>query len=86
MMAHITEYEVETKFIERLESIGYEYIDLADYEAVLDNFRKQLAVFNASKLIQLKGNADFSDTEFIRVMNHVDNHTVYESAKILRDK
>lgn len=85
-MAHITEYEVETKFTERLESIGYEYIDLADYEAVLNNFRKQLAVFNAPKLIQLKGSADFSDAEFRRVMNHVDNHTVYESAKILRDK
>ena len=25
---HVSEYEVETKFIDRLESIGYEYIDL----------------------------------------------------------
>ena len=28
----------------------------------------------------------FSDAEFNRIMIHVDNHSVYESAKILRDK
>ena len=27
-MPHISEYEVETKFIDRLESIGYEYIEM----------------------------------------------------------
>ena len=27
-MPHISEYEVETKFIDRLESIGYEYVEL----------------------------------------------------------
>ena len=30
-MAHISEYKVETKFIDRLESIGYEYVDLKNY-------------------------------------------------------
>lgn len=28
----------------------------------------------------------FSDAEFNRIMIHIDNHSVYESAKILRDK
>ena len=36
-MSHISEYEVETKFIDRLESIGYEYIELKNYDDVLDN-------------------------------------------------
>ena len=81
-----SEYEVEEKFIERLESIGYSYIDLKDYYGVLANFRTQLAEFNKKKLIEAKGTAELSDSEFNRVMIHLDNHTVYESAKLLRDK
>lgn len=85
-MAHISEYEVENLFIDRLESIGYESVELRDYDDVVDNFRRQLAAFNAEKLTEMKGEASFSDAEFERVMIHVDNHSVYESAKILRDK
>lgn len=81
-----SEYEVESLFIARLESIGYEYIEMSNYDDVVANFRKQLALFNADKLIEKKGTAEFSDSEFNRIMIHVDNHTVYESAKILRDK
>ena len=57
-----------------------------NYDDVLANFRTQLAAFNSDKLISKKGSADFSDAEFKRVMIHINNHTVYESAKILRDK
>ena len=85
-MPHISEYDVETKFIDRLESIGYEYVDLKKYDDVLANFRTQLAAFNAPKLTEAKGVACFSDAEFNRVMIHLDNHSVYESAKLLRDK
>lgn len=85
-MSHISEYEVEDLFISRLESIGYEFIKLDNYDDVLKNFRQKLAEFNSEKLIEVKGSADFSDSEFDRIMIHIDNHTVYESAKILRDK
>ena len=85
-MAHISEYDVETRFIERLESIGYRYAELSNYNDVLQNARQQLAAFNASKLSEVKGDASFSDAEWNRVLIHLDNHTVYESAKILRDK
>lgn len=85
-MPRISEYEVETKFIDRLESIGYQYVDLNEYNDVLLNCRKQLEVFNAVKLTEAKGSADFSDNEWNRVMIHLDNHSVYESARILRDK
>lgn len=81
-----SEYEVESLFIERLESIGYNFVEMSNYDDVIANFRKQLALFNADKLIEKKGTAEFSDAEFNRIMIHVDNHTVYESAKILRDK
>lgn len=46
-MSHISEYDVETLFIDRLESIGYNYVDLKNYDDVLANFRKQFATFNA---------------------------------------
>ena len=42
-MAHISEYEVEDIFIGRLESIGYKFIKLDNYDDVLANFREQLA-------------------------------------------
>ena len=85
-MPHILEYEVEDKFIERLESLGYTFATLNNYEDVLANFRLELAKFNAKKLIEAKGEAAFTDPEFRRVLNHVENKSVYESAKILRDQ
>ena len=85
-MSHISEYDVETKFIDRLESIGYQYIDLNNYDDVIANFRVQLASFNALKLREAKGSDSFSDAEFDRIMIHLDNKSVYESAKLMRDK
>ena len=85
-MAHTSEYEVEDIFIDRLEGIGYKFIKLDNYDDVLANFREQLAKFNAKKLAEKGHDASFSDAEFNRIMIHVDNHSVYESAKILRDK
>ena len=85
-MSHISEYEVENIFLDRLESIGYKFVKLNNYEDVLANFRGQLAIFNAKKLEEKGHPVSFSDKEFNRIMIHVDNHSVYESAKILRDK
>ena len=85
-MPHVSEYDVETKFIDRLESIGYEYVDLKNYDDVVANARTQIAAFNAAKLTEAKGSASFSESEWKRVLIHLDNHSVYESAKLLRDK
>ncbi len=85
-MGRLSEYEVETLFIDKLESIGYEYVDLKDYNDVLNNFRKQLCKLNAQKLVEKKQSSDLSDKEFERVLLYVDNNSVYESAKRLRDK
>ena len=85
-MPHISEYEVETKFIDRLESLGYTFAPLNNYDDILANFRLELAKFNAKKLIEAKGEASFTDAEFKRVLILVENKSVYESAKILRDQ
>ena len=85
-MTRISEYEVEAKFIEKLEGMGYEYVQLDEYPDVERNFKKQLEKFNTKKLIEKKGEAKLSEIEFQRVLNHVNNKTVYKSAQILRDK
>lgn len=81
-----SEYEVEDLFLDTLEGMDYEYIELSNYDGVLKNFRTQLCKLNAQKLIEAKGVAELSDEEFGRVIVRLDNHTVYESAKILREK
>lgn len=86
MGAAISEYEVENRFIERLTEIGYEYIDLKNYDDVKDNFRKQICKVNAEKLMETKGVAALSDSEFDRIMLRLEGHTIYESAKILREQ
>lgn len=81
-----SEYDVEIKFIEKLEGIGYEYVDLKNYDDVISNFKAKLEQFNSKKLIEVKGEDILSDTEFNRVLIYLENNSVYESAKILRDK
>ncbi|MCH4007582.1 MAG: type I restriction endonuclease subunit R [Eubacterium sp.] len=81
-----SEYEVESLFIQRLMQIGYEYVELDQYDDVLQNFRTQLEKLNADKLIEKKGKPELSDAEFSRVLIYVEDKSVYESAKILRDK
>lgn len=86
-MALKTEYEVERIFIEQLDQEqGYSYIDMANYDDVLANFRVQFCKVNAQALIEAKGAAELSDSEFDKVLLRLDNHTIYESAKILREK
>ncbi len=86
MSRAISEYEVENKFIDRLKEMGYEYVSMKNYDDVITNLRKQLCKVNAAKLIEAKGKAELSDREFERVMLRLDGHTVYESAKILREQ
>ena len=86
MTRALSEYEVENMFIDRLEEMGYEYIQMANYSQVIDNFRLQFCRLNAEKLLEEKGVAELSDKEFERVMLRLDGHTVYDSAKILREK
>lgn len=85
-MSATSEYKVEELFIKKLESIGYNYVELKNYSGVLENFKKQLCKLNAQKLIEKKGVADLSQKEFERLLIYVENKSVYESAKILRDK
>ena len=81
-----SEYEVESLYIDRLIDMGYEYISMKNYTDVCNNFRKQFCKLNSDELIEAKGTDKLSDSEFDRVLIRLENHTIYESAKILREK
>ena len=66
--------------------MGYDFVPMKNYDDVCDNFRKQFCKLNSKELMAAKGVAELSNAEFDRVMLRLDNHTIYESAKILREK
>lgn len=86
MSRSISEYEVENLYISRLEELGYEFVKLNNYDDVLSNFRQQFCKLNSKVLLENKGTDTLSDAEFNRIMIRLDNHTIYDSAKILREK
>lgn len=73
-------------FIERLQKMQYEYIEMKDYGEVLNNFRKQFCKLNKAVLEEKKGVVELSNAEFDRLLIRLEGKTIYESAKILRNQ
>lgn len=66
--------------------MGYEFISMSNYNDVCLNFRKQFCKLNEQQLIEAKGIAELSDSEFENVKSRLSTCSIYESAKILREK
>ena len=81
-MAYQSEAQLEKNLHNQLVKQGYEDVKLDDYGALKTNFRHQLNKFNEKKL---NGQA-LTDKEFRRVLTVIEGKSIYESAKILRDK
>ncbi|RKI93755.1 type I restriction endonuclease subunit R [Parablautia intestinalis] len=81
-MGYQSEAQLEEQLIKKLGTLGYEFVKIKDYDELVANFRKELNLFNKDAL----ENRDMSDTEFNRVMVKLTGKTVYQCAKILRDK
>ena len=81
-MGYQSEAQLEDHLIKQLTTQGYETVQLSDYEAVKNNFRAQLNKFNAAKL----NGQPLTDKEFKRVLVATEDKSIYDSAKILRDK
>lgn len=81
-----SEYAVEKHLVEQLSHMGYRFVRMGNHDDLLTNLREQICKINRDKLVEAKGEASLSDSEFERVKNRLLNHTVYESAKILREK
>ena len=81
-MGYQSEAELENQLIKQLVSQDYKEVVINDYEALLNNFRNQFFEFNKEKL----GGKPLSDKEWDRLLNYLLGRTVFESAKVLRDK
>lgn len=82
MMGYQSEAQLEANLHKQLTNQSYQPVSLPDYEAVKNNFRKQLNTFNEHKL----NGQPLSDSEFRRILTEIEDKSIYESAKILRDK
>ncbi len=80
-MSYQSEAQLEQQLIEQLKEQGYAEIAIPDYESLVDNFKVQFERFNAAKLSK-----PLSAKEWERVLNHLNGKSIFESAKILRDK
>lgn len=77
MASYQSEAELETGLVKCLEGLGYARVSLPDMDAFRENLRIQLGAHN---------NVTLSDSEFAKVLNHLDKGNVFEKAKILRDR
>ena len=80
-MAYQSEAELELQFIEQLNSQKYATVEIPDYDSLVENFKVQFEKFNAAKL-----DHPLTDKEWERVFNLMLGKSVFQSAKILRDK
>jgi type I restriction enzyme R subunit len=77
-MSSQSEAELEHALIAQLITMGYESVRIDDETAMRSNLKRQLEIHNQG--------VSFTPAEFDRVLNHLNTGTVFERAKILRDK
>lgn len=77
-----SEAQLEKEMMAQLAQMGYEQVSIPSIEELQANFRQQLNRLNSENL----EGAELSDKEFERLLLKIEGKSVYESAKILRDK
>ena len=80
-MSYQSEAALEQQFIDQLSKQGYTSVSIPDYDTLVENFKAQFAAFNASKL-----DHPLTDKEWERVFNIMLGKSIFQSAKVLRDK
>jgi type I restriction enzyme R subunit len=68
---------LEDNLIKQLVSLGYEKVSVKNEETLLTNLKAQLEKHN---------NTTITDTEYKKILNHLNKGNVFEKAKTLRDK
>ncbi len=80
-MTYQSEAQLEQSLINQLNGQGYASVEIPDYGTLEENFKVQFEKFNAAKIDE-----PLTDKEWERVFNHLKGKSVFQSAKILRDK
>ena len=73
-----SEYVLEEVLIAQLKGMEYSYVMIEDEAAMLANLKRQLELHN--------NGIRFTANEFDRVLNHLNTGSVFERAKVLRDR
>jgi len=77
-----SEAELEANLVKRLTGLGWRQVVIPDAAALKTNLQRQLEKHNKTVL----AGAGLSDTEFAKVLNHLEKGNVFDKAKILRDR
>ena len=81
-MSYQSEAELEKQLCYQFENQGYDVVEINNEDDLKANFREQLNLHNKSNL----DGVPLTDKEFERVLRYIEGKSVFESAKILRDK
>ncbi|WP_404406433.1 type I restriction endonuclease subunit R [Jeotgalibacillus malaysiensis] len=81
-MAYQSEQQLENEMIRQLTQLGYEKVSIPTIEHLQQNFRNQINRLNKENL----DGVPLTDKEFVRLLLKIEGKSVFESAKILRDK
>ena len=76
-MSKQSEQVLEEKLIAQLQKLGYKYVTIQNEKSLIINLKMQLEKHN---------NIELSDPEFEKVMNIINKGSVFEKAKMLREK
>lgn len=77
-MSTQSEYALEAALIAQLNGMEYASVMIDDEAAMLANLKRQLEIHNKD--------IKFTQTEFDRILNHLNTGNVFDRAKILRDR
>lgn len=76
-MTYQSEQALENTLVKQLKTLGYSFAKISDEAELLANLKTQLEKHNTT---------NFSDQEFNRIVNHLNKGSIFDRAKILRDK
>jgi len=79
-----SEAALENGLIATLKSMNYEYVQIDEEVNLQANFKKQLEIHNKKQLAEF-GRTGFTDSEFEKILIHLEGGTRFEKAKKLRD-
>ena len=82
VMAYQSEHALEQELMGQLKTLKYEPVKINNEEELLNNFRQILNERHQDKL----NGQPLTDREFQRLLTQINGKSIFQSAKILRDK
>ena len=83
-MAVQSEAALENALIHALEQMSYEYVKIEEESNLRDNFKCQLEKHNRKQLAEI-GREHFTESEFEKILLHLEGCSRFEKSKKLRD-